>query len=93
MVFLRKYLDINISTDKSINPPPPFHTWTRKRHFSDAFNYLVNKIMSLTVLGILAMVGGRATAEENVSQADRGCSGRLTAESPPDKEGSSALAG
>ncbi len=49
--------------------------------------------MSLTVLGILAQVGGRAQAEQSVSQAERGCSGRLAAEPPPDKEGSSDLAG
>lgn len=47
----------------------------------------------LTVLGILAEFGGRAPAEESVSQADRGCSGRLRAQPPPDKEHSSALAG
>lgn len=48
---------------------------------------------SLTVLGILAQVGGRAPAERNVSQTDQGCSGRLPAESPADKERSSTPAG
>lgn len=48
---------------------------------------------SLTVLGILAQVGGRAPAERNVSQTDQGCSGRLPAEPPADKERSSAPAG
>ena len=43
--FLCEYLGRNISTDESINPPPPSQTWTRKRHFSDAFNDLVNRIL------------------------------------------------
>lgn len=47
---------------------------------------------SLTVLGILAQVGGRAPAERNVSQTDQGCSGRLP-EPPVDKEHSSTPAG
>lgn len=51
-----------------------------------------NGDQSLTVLGILAQVGGRAPAEHSDSQADRGCSDQLPAEPPPDKEGSSALA-
>ncbi len=97
VAFLHKYLGVNISTtfkDKSINPLPPFQTWDQEEtNFSDASNDLVNKITSLTVLGILALVGGRTPAEESVSQADRGCSGQLPEEPPPDKEGSSALAG
>lgn len=51
-----------------------------------------NADQSLTVLGILAQVGGRSPAEDSDSQADRGCSDPLPAEPPPDKEGSSSLA-
>lgn len=73
---------------------PPSDPNQEETLFCDAFNLLYRKASaSLTVLGILAPVGGRGPAEESeqsVSRAERGCSGRLPAGPPADKERRSA---